>query len=109
MNAATSMCCGSSYPKHKQNTKFEQIEHEHRQLLQEFMSAIFEYILISSHDSSIPAKSTPEKHQSTAISSLLIHINNVLEQIFIQGLRIIKPDVSSFFCHCVNAQTPIFI
>lgn len=95
MNLAPLVCTGSQHPKCKQNTKFEQIEHEHRQLLQELMSAIYEYILISSHESPEPTEPTTEKCQSNAVNSLLIHINNVLEIVFVNGLRIRKPDVSA--------------
>lgn len=105
MNSAPFVCTGSQHPKCKQNTKFEQIEHEHRQLLQELMSAIYEYILISSHESSEQTESATEKLQSNAVNSLLIHINNVLEIVFINGLRIRKPDVSD----CVHILNEFLI
>lgn len=94
MDSAPLGCSGSQHPRMKQSTKFELIDCEHRQLLQEFMSAIYEYILVSSHESTAQVATAAEKYYSSATNSLLIHINNVLELIFVNGLRIIKPDVS---------------
>lgn len=58
------------------------------------MSAIYEYILVSSHESNTKAATPTDKYYSSAVNSLLIHINNVLELICVNGLRIVKPDVS---------------
>lgn len=97
----------------KQITKFEQAEHVHRQLLYDLMSSIYEYILVltshqkNSGDAIVTETGfqTNDTHTSTDfrftpnIESLLIHINSCLEQIFLNGLRIFKPDVSINWCH----------
>lgn len=108
MDSAPLGCSGPSQSRIKQSTKFELIECEHRQLLQEFMSAIYEYILVSSHESATQAAITTDKYYSSATNSLLIHINNVLELIFVNGLRIVKPDVGGhllIFLQLSNEQT----
>lgn len=91
----------------KQITKFEQAEYVHRQLLYDLMSSIYEFILIltshapnSSDNVAAVGLKTGEPHasndyrQSPNIESLLIHIHSCLEQIFLNGLRVFKPDVS---------------
>lgn len=99
----------------KQITKFEQAEHVHRQLLYDLMSSIYEYVLVltsyqnkNSGDTAATTVTetgfqTNDTHTNTDtlrltpnIESLLIHINLCLEQIFLNGLRIFKPDVSIY-------------
>lgn len=100
----------------KQITKFEQAEHVHRQLLYDLMSSIYEYVLVltsyqskSSGDTATTVTETgfqtndTHTHTDTLrltpnIESLLIHINLCLEHIFLNGLRIFKPDVSINWC-----------
>lgn len=98
----------------KQITKFEQAESVHRQLLYDLMSSIYEFVLIlTSHAPSTSDKVTTTelktseaqasydyRHQTPNVESLLIHIHSCLEQIFLNGLRIFKPDVSRpTVCH----------
>lgn len=90
----------------KQITKFEQAEYVHRQLLYNLMSSIYEFILTSqapknSDKVATDGSQTSETHTTTDdyrqipnIETLLIHIHSCLEQIFLNGLRIFKPDVS---------------
>lgn len=96
----------------KQITKFEQAEHVHRQLLYDLMSSIYEYVVVlTSHrnktsgigtvttETGFQTNDTHHTNTDTLrltpnIESLLIHINSCLEQIFLNGLRIFKPDVS---------------
>lgn len=95
----------------KQITKFEQAEHVHRQLLYDLMSSIYEYLLLltsnAKNNNEIAATTESgfranEAHTSTQdnnrltpnVESLLLHIQSCLEQIFLNGLRIFKPDVS---------------
>lgn len=104
----------------KQISKFEQAEHVHRQLLYDLMSSIYEYVVVlTSHrnknsgliDTVATATVTETGFQTTDthtntdthrltpnIESLLIHINSCLEHIFLNGLRIFKPDVSINWC-----------
>lgn len=80
----------------KQITKFEQAEHMHRQLLYDLMSSVYEYILVLT-DTGFQTNDThtnPDFRFTPNIESLLIHVNSCLEQIFLNGLRIFKPDVS---------------
>lgn len=97
----------SSNATKKQITKFEQAEYVHRQLLYDLMSSIYEFILIltshvpnSSDNEAAVGLKTSEPHasndyrQTPNIESLLIHIHSCLEQIFLNGLRVFKPDVS---------------
>lgn len=94
----------------KQITKFEQAEHIHRQLLYDLMSSIYEYILIltsnaqnnyeteteTGHRTNVEAPHTSADNRLTSnVESLLLHIHSCLEQIFLNGLRIFKPDVST--------------
>lgn len=94
----------------KKITKFEQAEHVHRQLLYDLMSSIYEYILIlTSHVKSYKntvaetGHCTSEAHANIDyrltpnVESLLLHIHSCLEQIFLNGLRIFKPDVSIYY------------
>lgn len=77
------------------STKFGRAENLHRKLLYNLMSTIYEYILVT-------APSTPtnvmevcsDMEANKTISVLLVHIHDCLEQIFLNGLRIYKPDVS---------------
>ncbi|XP_031628160.1 run domain Beclin-1-interacting and cysteine-rich domain-containing protein [Contarinia nasturtii] len=92
----------------KQITKFEEAEHIHRQLLYDLMSSIYEYILILTSQAKINYETVAETghrtsetpHTSTDnrltsnVESLLLHIHSCLEQIFLNGLRIFKPDKS---------------
>lgn len=96
----------------KQITKFEQAEHVHRQLLYDLMSSIYEYVVVltsyrskNSGDTATTVTETGFQTNDTHttadtlrftpnIESLLININLCLEQIFLNGLRIFKPDVS---------------
>lgn len=108
MNMNSTSSGGANVPNAtKKITKFEQAEHVHRQLLYDLMSSIYEYILIlTSHarnNSETVAETgfrTSEAHTSTDnritpnVESLLLHIHSCLEQIFLNGLRIFKPDVS---------------
>lgn len=89
----------------KQITKFEQAECVHRQLLYDLMSATYEYILILTsvrHETTAEmGLRANEAHASTDYrltpngESLLLHIHSCLEQIFLNGLHIFKPDVSN--------------
>lgn len=98
----------------KQITKFEQVEYVHRQRLYDLMSSIYEYILIltSQNNSKTIAHAGYKTKQTNAsvdnrltpnVESLLLHIHSCLEQIFLNGLRIFKPDVSisSDRKHCI--------
>lgn len=103
----------------KQITKFEQAEHVHRQLLYDLMSSIYEYVLVlTSYQNKNSGNTTTtvtetgfqtnDTHTNTDtlrltpnIESLLIHINVCLEQIFLNGLRIFKPDVSINWCQAL--------
>lgn len=87
----------------KQITKFEQAEHVHRQLLYDLMSSIYEYILVlashqkSSDETGFQSNDTHahvDFRLTPNLESLIIHVNSCLEQIFLNGLRISKPDVS---------------
>lgn len=88
----------------KQITKFEQAEHVHRQLLYDLMSSIYEYLLVftsshqkSSDETGLQANDThtyTDFRFTPNLESLLIHLNSCLEQIFLNGLRIFKPDKS---------------
>lgn len=99
----------------KQITKFEQAEHVHRQLLYDLMSSIYEYMLVLKSNAQSNSETatatttsadtgfrTSEAHASTDnnrltpnVESLLLHIQEKIEQIFLNGLRIFKPsDVS---------------
>lgn len=116
----------------KQITKFEQAEHVHRQLLYDLMSSIYEYMLVltanaqnnnetsatTTTTTTITATTTEtrfktnEAHTSSDnnrltpnIESLLLHIHSCLEQIFLNGLRIFKPDVSIAFVSIVDVAT----
>lgn len=95
--------------------KFEQAESVHRHLLYDLMSSIYEYILVltsqaqnNSEALAYAGHRTSESHTSADnrltpnVESLLLHIHSCLEQIFLNGLRIFKPDVSInvFFCFC---------
>lgn len=90
-------------------TKFEQAECVHRQLLYDLMSSIYEYILVltsqaqtNSETLGLVGHKTNESYTSADyrltpnLESLLLHIHSCLEQIFLNGLRIFKPDVSMF-------------
>lgn len=102
----------------KQITKFEQAEHVHRQLLYDLMSSIYEYLLLltsnarnnnetattteSGFRANEPHTSTQDNNRLTPnVESLLLHIQSCLEQIFLNGLRIFKPDVS-IYCVLYN-------
>lgn len=101
----------------KQITKFEQAEYVHRQLLYNLMSSIYEFILTSqapknSDKVATDGSQTSEAHttnddyrQIPNIETLLIHIHSCLEQIFLNGLRIFKPDVSTSICVFVSLST----
>lgn len=101
----------------KQITKFEQAEYVHRQLLYNLMSSIYEFILTSqapknSDKVATYGSQTSEAHttnddyrQIPNIETLLIHIHSCLEQIFLNGLRIFKPDVSTSICVFVSLST----
>lgn len=93
----------------KQITKFEQAEHVHRQLLYDLMSSIYEYILVltshaRNHNETVAdfrcrtseAQSNTDYRFTTNADSLLLHIHTRLELIFLNGLRLFKPDVSIF-------------
>lgn len=108
----------SSATAKKQITKFEKAEHVNRQLLYDLMSSIYEYLLVlpSNTKTSCETAATTTTTSTTAetgfraneahasadnnrlmpnVESLLLHIHDRLEQIFLNGLRIVKPDVSS--------------
>lgn len=93
----------------KQITKFEQAEYVHRQLLYDLMSSIYEFILILTSNApnscddvtavglkASASQAANDYHHTPNVESLLIHIHSCLEQIFLNGLRILKPDVSIF-------------
>lgn len=113
--AAAAPTSATTTKKQQHITKFEQAEHVHRQLLYDLMSSIYEYVVVlTSHQNKNTGGSsdtatvtetgfqTNDTHTNTDqqrlttpnIESLLIHINSCLEQIFLNGLRIFKPDVS---------------
>lgn len=91
----------------KQITKFEQTEYVHRQLLYDLMSSIYEYILVLTSQAQNNSKTIADTGYKTSetqanvgyrltpnVESLLLHIHSCFEQIFLNGLRIFKPDVS---------------
>lgn len=82
----------------KQTTKFKQSEWIHQRLLYDLMSSIYEFLLISSSTSSSSSTSPNQKggffNLSTSAESQLLQVHTCLEQIFLNGLRIKKPDVS---------------
>lgn len=97
----------------KQITKFEQAEHQHRQLLYDLMSSIYEYLVVlTTHrkNSGDTEFQTNDSHTNidfrftSNIESLLIHVNSCLEQIFLNGLRIFKPDVSINWCQVLLCE-----
>lgn len=106
--SSTMLCNAVPSSTKKQISKFEQAEHVHRQLLYDLMSSIYEYllVLISSHQKSDETgyHQTNDTHTSSDVrftpnlESLLIQVNSCLEQIFLNGLRISKPDVSINWC-----------
>lgn len=104
----------SSATTKKQITKFEKAEHVNRQLLYDLMSSIYEYLLVLTSNTKTNCETATttstaetgfranEAHASADnnrlmpnVESLLLHIHERLEQIFLNGLRIFKPDVSS--------------
>lgn len=93
----------------KQVTKFEQAEHVHRQLLYDLMSSIYEYIFVLTSYArnrnktvtelgcrTSEAQTNTNYRLTTNADSLLLHIHSRLELIFLNGLRVFKPDVSIF-------------
>lgn len=108
MNATSLEGSSAQNATKKQITKFEQAEHIHRQLLYDLMSSIYEYDLIlvthTRHNSDTVLDVGSKKNEAHTsadyrltpnIESLLLHIQSCLEQIFLNGLRIFKPDVST--------------
>lgn len=86
-------------------TKFERTENVHRKILYDLMSSIYEYLLISTSENShdIDNKKYDENEKNARNGSmaptsttekLLLRIHKCIEQIFLNGLRLFKPDVS---------------
>lgn len=103
------MASSNSQNATKKQTKFEQAEYTHRQLLYDLMSSIYEYILVLTSQAQNNTKAFADAGYKTSetqlsgdyrltpnVESLLLHIHSCLEQIFLNGLRIFKPDVSIF-------------
>lgn len=125
MNSTSSeVASASSIATTKKIIKYVQAEHVHRQLLYDLMSSIYEYIVIlttqvNTNDDTV-ARTAKLGHQTSEanidyrltpnVESLLLHIHSCLEQIFLNGLRIFKPDVSNIMvCIYMPCDFIIFI
>lgn len=90
MNSTSSSSSTTLNANKKQITRFEQCEWIHRRLLYDLMSSVYEFILV---DYGTLSKESDHRLSSSAESQLL-NVHACLEQIFLNGFRILKPDVS---------------
>lgn len=98
MNSTSSASSTTLNANKKQITKFEQSEWVHRRLLYDLMSSIYEFILVS--NSGNTECRTTDYRLSPNAESQILHIHACFEQVFLNGLRIFKPDVSIQFKSC---------
>lgn len=82
-------------------TIFGRAENVHRKLLYELMSTVHEYLVVTVQSN---AASVVDQRTSATDESLFLRIHRSIEQIFLNGLRLFKPDVSS-----VWYQTPFML
>lgn len=92
---ATSARANASSSSRNIYTIFERAENVHRKLLYDLMSSVYEYILLTP----VPRESNPETSTSvlskySSNESLFVRVHRCVEQIFLNGLRLHKPDVS---------------
>lgn len=77
-------------------TIFGRAENVHRKLLYELMSTVHEYLVVTIQSTtSDTAVSVVDQRTTAADESLFVRIHRCVEQIFLNGLRLFKPDVSS--------------
>lgn len=99
MNSTSSASSATTFNTSKKHiTKFEQVEWVHRRLLYDLMSSVYEFILISNSTGNAESRNVnatgTDYRLSPNAESQLMHVHLCLEQIFLSGLRIYKPDVS---------------
>lgn len=94
MNSTSSSSSTTLNANKKQITRFEQCEWVHRRLLYDLMSSVYEFILV---DNGTLSKDSDHLSTSSAESQLL-NVHAILERIFLNGFRILKPDVSCDAC-----------
>lgn len=78
-------------------TIFGRAEIVHRKLLYDLMSSVHEYILLSETETNQEVnenKSTSPQTYYNSTEWLFMRIHRCIEQIFLNGLRLFKPDVS---------------
>lgn len=77
-------------------TIFGRAENVHRKLLYELMSTVHEYLVLTvQSDAGQNAASVAVQRTIAADESIFVRIHRCVEQIFLNGLRVFKPDVSS--------------
>lgn len=87
-------------------TIFGRAENVHRKLLYELMSTVHEYLVVTVRSDAGPNATSVAAHRTIAADeSLFERIHRSVEQIFLNGLRVFKPDVSCAwyqqpFAHC---------
>lgn len=78
-------------------TIFGRAENVHRKLLYELMSTVHEYLVVTVQLDTVVQNTTfiIDQRTSATDESLFVRIHHCVEQIFLNGLRMFKPDVSN--------------
>lgn len=77
-------------------TIFGRAENVHRKLLYELMSTVHEYLVVTVQSDAGKNAACVVVHRKMATEeSLFVRIHRCVEQIFLNGLRVFKPDVSN--------------
>lgn len=84
-------------------TIFGRAENVHRKLLYELMSTVYEYLVVTVEpvtvaNAAAAAAVVVDQQTFHSNESLFIRIHRCVEQIFLNGLRMFKPDVSYRCC-----------